>query len=60
MKQIFDLFAWHIKVVDAKWSVKPRSTCWIAKYFFNIYTPEMFYNILQMKRKTFDNLVHNL
>ena len=27
-KNICDFFAWHIGVHDAKWYVKPRSTCW--------------------------------
>lgn len=27
---------------------------------FNIYTPEMFYDILRMRRRTFDRLVCNL
>ena len=59
-KQIFDLIAWHIGVLDAKWYVKPRSTCWFNEYLFNIYTPEMFYDILRMRRRTFDRLVDDL
>ena len=27
-KELFDLLAWHVHVQDAKWYVKPRSTCW--------------------------------
>ena len=27
---------------------------------FNIYTPDMFYDILRMRRRTFDRLVHDL
>lgn len=60
VKQIFDLIAWHIGVLDAKWYVKPRSTCWFNEYLFNIYTPEMFYDILRMRRRTFDRLVNDL
>ena len=60
MKQIFDLIAWHIGVLDAKWYVKPRSTCWFNEYLFNIYTPDMFYDILRMSRRTFDRLVNDL
>ena len=59
-KQIIDLVAWHIQVLDAKWYVKPRSTCWFDEYLFNIYTPDMFYDILRMRRRTFDRLVHDL
>jgi hypothetical protein len=40
--------------------VKPRSTCWFEEYLFNIYTPEMFYDILRMRRRTFDRLVNDL
>ena len=60
MMQIFDLIAWHIGVLDAKWYVKPRSTCWFDEYLFNIYTPDMFYDILRMRRRTFDRLVNDL
>ena len=60
VKQVFDLLAWHIGVLDAKWYVKPRSTCWFEEYLFNIYTPDMFYDILRMRRRTFDRLVHDL
>ena len=60
MKQIYDLIAWHIGVLDAKWYVKPRSTCWFDEYLFNIYTPNMFYDILRMRRRTFDRLVNDL
>ena len=59
-KQVFDLLAWHVHVVDAKWYVKPRSTCWFEEYLFNIYTPDMFYDILRMRRRTFDRLVQDL
>ena len=59
-KQLNDLVAWHIQVMDAKWYVKPRSTCWFEEYLFNIYTPDMFYDILRMRRVTFDRLVHDL
>lgn len=59
-KQIIDLVAWHIQVLDAKWYVKPRSTCWFDEYLFNIYTPDMFYDILRMRRRTFDRLVQDL
>ena len=48
VKQVFDLLAWHIGVMDAKWCVKPRSTCWFEEYIFNIYTPDMFYDILRI------------
>ena len=60
VQQIFDLLAWHIGVLDARWWVKPRSTCWFEEYLFNIYTPEMFYDILRMRRRTFDRLVECL
>lgn len=46
VKQIFDLVAWHIGDLNAKWYVKPRSTCRFNEYLFNIYTPDMFYDIL--------------
>ena len=59
-KELFDLLAWHVQVLDAKWYVKPRSTCWFEEYLFNIYTPDMFYDILRMRRRTFDRLVHDL
>ena len=59
-KQILDLVAWHINDLDAKWYVKPRSTCWFEEYLFNIYTPDMFYDILRMRRRTFDRLVNDL
>ena len=60
MKQIFDLLAWHVGVMGARWYVKPRSTCWFQEYLFDIYTPDMFYDILRMRRRTFDRLVHDL
>ena len=59
-KQLVDLIAWHIGVMDARWYVKSRSTCWFEEYMFNIYTPDMFYDILRMRRRTFDRLVHDL
>ena len=59
-KHILDLIAWHIRTLDSKWYVKPRSTCWFEEYLFNIYTPDMFYDILRMRRRTFDRLVHEL
>lgn len=59
-KQVLDLIAWHCNVLDTKWYVKPRSTCWFDKYLFNIHTPEMFYDILRMRRRTFDRIVHDL
>ena len=59
-KQIFDLLAWHIGVENASRYVKPKSTCWFEEYLFNIYTPDMFYDILRMRRRTFDRLVHDL
>ena len=59
-KQVIDLLAWHIGVEDARWYVKPISTCWFEEYLFNIYTPDMFYDILRMRRRTFDRLVHDL
>ena len=60
VKQIMDLLAWHIGVEDSRWYVKPRSTCWFEEYLFHIYTPDMFYDILRMRRKTFDRIVHDL
>ena len=60
VKQVSDLIAWHTQVLDAKWYVKPRSTCWFDEYLFNIYTPDMFYDILRMRRRTFDRLVNDL
>ena len=59
-KQLIDIVAWHVGVLDAKWYVKPISTCWFEEYLFNIYTPEMFYDILRMRRRTFDRLVCDL
>lgn len=59
-KQVFDLLAWHIGVVDAKWYVKPRSTYCFEEYFFNIYTSNMFYDILRMRRRIFGRLVCGL
>ena len=59
-KQLHDLLAWHIQVLNAKWYVKPRSTCWFEEYLFNIYTSDMFYDILRMRRVTFDRLVSDL
>jgi hypothetical protein len=58
--QIFDLLAWHVHALDAKWYVKPRSMYWFDEYLFNIYTLDMFYDILRMRRRTFDRLVQNL
>ena len=60
VKQVFDLLAWHAHVLHARWYVKPRSTCWFEEYLFNIYTPDMFYDILRMRRRTFDRLVSDL
>ena len=60
VKQIQDLILWHIGVMDTRWYVKPRSTCWFEEYLFNIYTPDMFYDILRMRRRTFDRLVRDL
>lgn len=45
VKQLMDLIAWHVDVLNTKWHVKPRSTCWFEEYLFNIYTPDMFYDI---------------
>jgi hypothetical protein len=59
-KHIIDLVAWHAQGLDTKWYVKPRSTCWFDEYLFNIYTPDMFYDILRMRRRTFDRIVHGL
>ena len=59
-KQLIDLLAWHVGVMGARWYVKPRSTCWFEEYLCNIYTPDMFYDILRMRRRTFDRLVHDL
>jgi hypothetical protein len=59
-KQMNDLLTWHIGVLGARWYVKPRSTCWFEEYLFKIYTLEMFYEILRMRRRTFDRLVHDL
>jgi hypothetical protein len=58
--QILGFLTWHIQVMDAKWYVKPRSTCWFEEYLFNIYTMDMFYDILRMRRGTFDRLVRDL
>jgi len=60
VKQVFDLLPWHIGLENARWYVKPRSTCWFEEYLFNIYTPDMFYDILRMRRRTFDRLVNDL
>ena len=59
-RQIIDLLAWQADVLSSRWYVKPRSTCWFEEYLFNIYTPDMFYDILRMSRRTFDRLVHDL
>ena len=59
-RHLLDLLTWHIGVLDAKWYVKPRNTCWFEEYLFNMYTPDMFYDILRMRRRTFDRLVHDL
>ena len=59
-KHILDLVTWHTHGLDTKWYVKPRSTCWFEEYLFNIYTPDMFYDILRMRRRTFDRIVHDL
>ena len=59
-RQVHDLVAWHIELLDAKWYVKPRSTCWFEEYLFKMYTPDMFYDILRMRRVTFDRLIHDL
>ena len=59
-RDLLHLLAWHTHHMDAKWYVKPRPTCWFEEYLFNIYTPDMFYDILQMRRTTFDRLVHDL
>ena len=58
--QIYNLVARHLSAHDARWYVKPRSTCWFEEYLFQIYTPDMFYDILRMRRATFDRLVQNL
>ena len=60
VRQIVDLITWHIGMEDARWYVKPRSTCWFEEYLFNIYTSDMFYDILRMKKRTFDRLVNDL
>ena len=60
LKQMLDLLAWHVGAMDGRWYVKPRSTCWFEEYLFNIYTPDMFYDILRMRRRTFDRLVQDL
>ena len=59
-KQMTDLLAWHVGAMSARWYVKPKSTCWFEEYLFNIFTPDMFYDILRMRRRTFDRLVHDL
>ena len=59
-KQMVDLLAWHVGAMSGRWYVKPRSTCWFDEYLFNIYTPDMFYDILRMRRQTFDRLVRDL
>jgi hypothetical protein len=60
LKQMWDLLAWHVGAMDARWYVKPRSTCWFEEYLFNIYTPDMFYDIMRMRRRTFDRFVRDL
>ena len=59
-KQVNDLLAWHIGLLNLRWYVKPRSTCWFEEYLFNIYTPDMFYDILRMRRGTFERLVYDM
>ena len=58
--QIYNLVACHLSAQDLRWYVKPRSTCWFEEYLFEIYTPDMFYDILRMRRTIFDRLVQNL
>ena len=58
-QQLVNIVRWHIDNEDAKWYIKPRSTCWFDEYLFHIYTPDMFYDILRMRRSTFDKLVHD-
>ena len=60
VKHVADLLAWHIELENARWYVKRRSTCWFEEYLFKIYTPDMFYDILRMRRRTFDRLVNDL
>ena len=50
-RQVIDLLAWQVQELDARWYVKPRSTCWFEEYLFKIYTPDMFYDILRMRRR---------
>lgn len=59
-KQLIDILAWYAGVLDDRWYVKPISTCWFEEYLFNIYTLDMFYDILRMRRRTFDRLVSDL
>ena len=60
LQGVFNLLAFDIGIQAAKWYVKPRSTCWFEEYLFKIYTPDMFYDILRMRRATFERLVHDL
>jgi hypothetical protein len=60
MKQVFSPFILTHWDLNARWYVKPKSTCWFEEYLFNIYTPDMFYDILRMRRRTFDRLVNDL
>ena len=60
VKQNLDLLAWHVWMLDARWYVKVRSTCCFEQYLFNIYTPDIFYDILRMRRRIFNMLVHDL
>lgn len=60
VKQFLDLLLWHIGVMGSRWYVKPRNTCWFNEYISNIYTPNMFYDILRMRRRTFDKLEEDL
>lgn len=59
-QEVFNLLACHIGIEAAKWYIKPKSTCWFEEYLFKIYTPDMFYDILWMRRATFDRLVNDL
>ena len=59
-KQVMDLVAWHVGVLDDHWYIKPRSSCWFDKFIFQRYTLKQFYRIMHMRRCTFHCLCKDL
>ena len=52
--------AWHVGVLDNRWYIKPRSTCWFDEFFFRAYPLDHFYYIMHMKRRTSHHLWEDL